>query len=102
MRHQSEISAFFGETIEFLTQEGEAGLFYQGHLPTAAPNVGQVYVYGDQGLLVERSFRHDPPPGVDDMRVAPENQVFLLPYPIDEDHVTLEHASVKAGDSAPV
>src|SRR5215210_2008401 len=99
---QSEVSALFGETVQFSGQEGEAGLFYQRYFPTAATDVTKVYVGGHQGLLVERRFRHDRPPGVDDVRVAPEDQVLLLSDPIDEDDVALEHAGVEAGDPAPV
>ena len=36
---QSEISAFFDETIQFPGQQGEAGLLYQGHFPAAAPTL---------------------------------------------------------------
>src|SRR5215210_9552710 len=99
---QSEVPALFGETVQLFSQQGEAGLFYQGHFPAAATDVGEVYVYGDQGLLVERPFSHDRPPGIDDVRVAPEGQVVLLSDPIDEDNVALEHAGVEAGDPAPV
>src|SRR5919112_6745719 len=102
MCRQSEIPAFFCETIQLPGQQGEAGLFYQGHFPAAATNVAQVYVRGDQGLLVERRFRHDRSPGVDDVRVAPEDEVVLLSDPIDEDDVALEHAGVEAGDPTPV
>src|ERR671920_2537038 len=56
---QSEVPAFFGETIQFPGQQGEAGLFLQGHFPAASADVAKVYVHGDQGLLVERCFRHD-------------------------------------------
>src|SRR5215210_2116453 len=99
---QSEIPALFGETVYFSGQEGKAGLFHQGHFPAAATDVGEVYVRGDQGLLVERRFRHDRPPGVDDVRVAPEDEVLLLSDPIDEDDVALKHAGVEAGDPTPV
>src|ERR687890_1339625 len=99
---QSEIPAFFGETIQFPGQQGEAGLFDQGHFPAASAGVAKVYVCGDQGLLVERPFRHDRPPGVDDVRVAPEDQVVLFSDAIDEDDVALEHAGVEAGDPTPV
>src|SRR5215208_992782 len=101
-RRQSEIPAFFGETVQFPGQQGEAGLFNQGHFPAAARDVAKVYVYGDQGLLVERPFRHDRPPGVDDVRVAPEDQVVLFSDAIDEEDVALEHAGVEAGDPTPV
>src|SRR5215217_4416659 len=99
---QSEIPAFFGEAVYFSGQEGEAGLFHQGHFPAAAPDVAEVYIGGDQSLLVERRFRHDRPPGVDDVRVAPEVQVVLSSDAIDEDNVALEHAGVEAGDPTPV
>src|SRR5215210_1469364 len=102
MCRQSEIPTFFGETVQFFGQEGEAGLFYQGHFPAAATDVAQVYVRGDQGFLMDRPFRHDRPPGVDDVRVAPEDEVLLLSDPIDEDNVALEHAGVEAGDPTPV
>src|SRR5215218_6228948 len=46
---QSEVPAFFGETVQFFGQQSEAGLFDQGHFPAAA-DVAKVYVYGDQGL----------------------------------------------------
>src|SRR5215203_3927368 len=101
-RSQSEIPAFFGETVQFPGQQGEAGLFNQGHFPAAAADVAKVYIYGDQGLLVERPFRHDRPPGVDDVRVAPEDQVVLFSDAIDEDDVALEHSGVEAGDPTPV
>src|SRR5215217_3590844 len=65
---QSEIPAFIDETVQFFGQEGEAGLLYQGHFPAASADVAKVYVYGDQSLLVEWPFRHDRPPGVDDVR----------------------------------
>src|ERR687893_869879 len=48
---QSEVPAFFGETIQFSGQEGEAGLFHQGYFPAAAPDVAEFYIYGDQGSL---------------------------------------------------
>src|SRR5215213_2339821 len=99
---QSEVSALFGETVYFSGQEGETGFFYQGHFPAAAADVAEIYVGRDQGLLVERSFRHDRPPGVDDVRVAPEVQVVLFSDAIDEDNVALEHAGVEAGDPTPV
>src|SRR5215217_509200 len=96
---QSEIPTFFGETVYF---SGEEGVFHQGHFPAAASDVAEIYVGGDQGLLVERRFRHDHPPGVDDVRVAPEVQVVLFSDAIDEDNVALEHAGVEAGDPTPV
>src|SRR5918993_2170767 len=99
---QSEIPAFFDETVQFPGQQGEAGLLYQGHFPAAATNVAEVHVYRDQGLLVDRRFSNDRTPGIDDVRVAPEGQVILLSDPIDEDDVTLEHAGVEAGDTTPV
>src|SRR5215212_6186382 len=99
---QSEVSALFGETVYFSGQEGETGLFYQGHFPAATTDVAKIYVYGDQGLLVERPFRHDRPPAIDDVRVAPEGQVVLFSDAIDEDDVALEHAGVEAGDPTPV
>src|SRR5918993_2098020 len=99
---QSEIPAFFGETIQFPGQQGEAGLLDQGHFPAASADVAKVYVHGDQGLLVDRRFRHDRPPGIDDVRVAPEDQVVLFSDSIDEDNVALEHAGVEAGDPTPV
>src|SRR5919107_2206309 len=99
---QSEIPAFFGETVQFPGQQGEASLFDQGHFPAASADVAKVYVYGDQGLLVDRRFRHDSPPGIHDVRVAPEDQVVLFPDPVDEDNVALEHAGVEAGDPTPV
>src|SRR5215212_9802094 len=99
---QSEIPAFFGETIQFPGQQGEAGLLYQGHFPAASADVAKVYIYGDQGLLVDRRFRHDSPPGIHDVRVAPEDQVVLFSDSIDEDNVALEHAGVEAGDPTPV
>src|SRR5918992_2830596 len=99
---QSEIPAFFGETIQFPGQQGEAGLLDQGHFPAAPSDVAKVYVHGNQGLLVERPFRHDRPPGVNDVRVAPEGQVVLFSDAIDEDNVALEHAGVEAGDPTPV
>src|SRR5215203_3589144 len=102
MYRQSEIPALFGETVYFSGQEGETGLFHQGHFPAAAADVAEVYVGGDQGLLMERRFRHDRPPGVDDVRVAPEDQVVLFSDAIDEDNVALEHAGVEAGDPTPV
>src|SRR5215210_186112 len=102
MCRQSEISAFFCETVQFSGQESEAGLFHQGHFPATATNVAQVYIRGDQGLLLQRRFRHDRPPGVDDVRVAPEDEVLLLSDAIDEDDIALEHAGVEAGDPAPV
>src|SRR5215212_5596932 len=40
---QSEIPTFFGETVQFPGQQGEAGLSYQGHFPTAATDVAKVY-----------------------------------------------------------
>ena len=100
MCRQLEIPAFFGETVQFPGQEGEAGLFYQGYLPAA--DVAKVYVHGDERLLVTRSFRHDRPPRVDDVRIAPENELILLSDPVDEDDLALEHAGVKAGDVPPV
>src|SRR5215216_5195952 len=99
---QSEIPAFFGKTVQFPGQQGEAGFFDQGHFPAASADVAKVYVYGDQGLLVDRRFSHDRPPGINDVRVAPEDQVVLFPDSIDEDNVALEHAGVEAGDPAPV
>src|ERR687889_317743 len=99
---QSEIPALFGETVYFSGQEGETGLFHQGHFPAAAADVAEVYVGRDQGLLVERCFRHDRPPGVDDVRVTPEDQIVLFSDAIDEDNVALEHAGVEAGDPTPV
>src|ERR671917_1038409 len=45
---QSEVPAFFGETVYFSGQEGEAGLFHQGHFPAAAADVTKVYVGGGQ------------------------------------------------------
>src|SRR5215211_8670569 len=99
---QSEVSALFGETVYFSGQEGETGFFYQGHFPAAAADVAEVYVGGDQGLLVERPFSHDRPPGIDDVRVAPEVQVVLSSDAIDEDNVALEHTGVEAGDPTPV
>src|ERR671921_3014375 len=99
---QSEVPALFGETVYFSGQEGETGLFHQGHFPAAAADVAEVYVGGDQGLLMERRFRHDRPPGVDDVRVAPEDQIVLFSDAIDEDNVALEHAGVEAGDPTPV
>src|SRR5918992_4281294 len=99
---QSEVPAFFGETIQFPGQKGEAGLLDQGHFPAASADVAKVYVHGDQGLLVDRRFRHDRPPGINDVRVAPEDQVVLFSDSIDEDNVALEHAGVEAGDSTPV
>src|SRR5919107_64248 len=94
---QSEVPALFGQTVYFSGQEGETGLFHQGHFPAAAADVAEVYVGGDQGLFMERRFRHDRPPGVDDVRVAPEDQVVLFSDAIDEDNVALEHAGVEAG-----
>src|SRR5215217_2956518 len=73
MRRQSEIPAFFGETVQFPGQEGEAGFFHQGHLPATAANIAEVYVHGDERLLVTRSFGHGPPPEIDDVRITPEN-----------------------------
>src|ERR671916_3238682 len=67
---QSEIPAFFGQTVQFPGQQGEAGLFDQGHFPAASADVAKVYVHGDQVLLVERPFSHDRPPGINDVRVA--------------------------------
>src|SRR4028118_1684304 len=99
---RSKVTAFFSKTLELLSQEGEAGLFYQGHLPTAAPDVVQGQVYGEQGLFVTGPFRHDPSPRVDDVRVTPENEAVLFSHPINEYDVTLEHAGVKAGDVPPV
>src|SRR3712207_3366970 len=99
---QLEIPAFFGEAVYFSGQEGEAGLFHQGHFPAATSDVAEVYIGGDQSLLVERRFGHDRPPGVDDVRVAPEVQVVLSSDAIDEDNVALEHAGVEAGDPTPV
>src|SRR5215213_1148100 len=99
---QSEIPAFFGETIQFPGQQGEACLFDQRHFPAASADVTKVYVYGDQGLLVDRRFSHDRPPGINDVRVAPEDQVVLFSDSIDEDNVALEHTGVKAGDPTPV
>src|ERR671910_695751 len=99
---QSEIPGFFDETVQFPGQQGEASLFYQGHFPATAADVAEVYVYGDQGLLVDRRFGHDRPPGVHDVRVAPEGQVVLLSDSIDEDDVALEHTGVEAGDPPPV
>src|ERR671910_6563 len=101
-RRQSEIPGFFDETVQFPGQQGEASLFYQGHFPATAADVAEVYVYGDQGLLVDRRFGHDRPPGVHDVRVAPEGQVVLLSDSIDEDDVALEHTGVEAGDPPPV
>src|SRR5215213_10167755 len=77
-------------------------LFDEGHFPAASADVAKVYVYGDQGLLVDRRFRHDSPPGIHDVRVAPEDQVVLFSDSIDEDNVALEHAGVEAGDPTPV
>src|SRR5215213_10983833 len=99
---QSEIPALFDETVQLPGQQGEAGLFDQGHFPAASADVAKVYVYGDQGLLVDRRFRHDSPPGIHDVRVAPEDQVVLFSDSIDEDNVALEHAGVEAGDPTPV
>src|SRR5215208_864553 len=99
---QSEISTFIDETVQFSGQQGEAGLFHQGYFPSPAPDVAKIYVYGDQVLLVERPFSHDRPPGIDDVRVAPEDQVVLFSDTIDEDDVALEHAGVEAGDPTPV
>src|SRR5215212_7552824 len=99
---QSEIPAFFSETVQFPGQQGEASLLYQGHFPAASADVAKVYVYGDQGLLVDRRFSHDRPPGINDVRVAPEDQVVLFSDSIDEDNVALEHTGVKAGDPTPV
>src|SRR5215211_948958 len=99
---QSEIPAFFGETVQFPGQQGEAGLLYQGHFPAAPADVAKVYVYSDQSLLMHRRFRNDRPPGVDDVRVAPEDQVVLFSDAIDEDDVALEHTGVEAGDPTPV
>src|SRR5215217_4410467 len=99
---QSEVPAFFDETVQFPGQQGEACLFDQRHFPAASADVAKVYVYGDQGLLVDRRFSHDRPPGINDVRVAPEDQIVLLSDSIDEDNVALEHAGVEAGDPAPV
>src|SRR5215207_8776289 len=99
---QSEIPAFFGETIQFTGQQGEAGLLDQGHFPAASADVAKVYVYGDQGLPVDRRFSDDRPPGINDVRVAPEDQVVLFSDSIDEDNVALEHTGVEAGDPTPV
>src|SRR5215207_4032275 len=99
---QSEVPAFFDETVQFPGQQGEACLFDQRHFPAASADVAKVYVYGDQGLLVDRRFRHDSPPGINDVRVAPEDQVVLFSDSIDEDNVALEHAGVEAGDPTPV
>src|ERR687898_2894726 len=99
---QSEVPAFFGETIQFSGQDGEAGLFHQGYFPAAAPDVAEIYIYGDQGPLVERPFSHDRPPGIDDVRVAPKDQVVLFSDTIDEDDVALEHTGVAAGDPTPI
>src|SRR5215218_958811 len=99
---QSEIPAFFGETVQFPGQQGEAGLLYQGHFPAAPADVAKVYVYSDQSLLMHRRFRNDLPPGVYDVRVAPEDQVVLFSDAIDEDDVALEHTGVEAGDPTPV
>src|SRR5215207_438754 len=99
---QSEIPAFFGETIQFSGQQGEAGLLDQGHFPAASADVAKVYVYGDQGLPVDRRFSNDRPPGINDVRVAPEDQVVLFSDSIDEDNVALEHTGVEACDPTPV
>src|SRR4028118_718691 len=99
---RSKITAFLSKTVEFFTQESEAGFFHQGYLPTAAPDVVQVYVYGDQGLFVTGSLRNDAPPGVDDVGVARENETALFPHPISDYNVTLKHAGIKAGDVPPV
>src|SRR5919106_6569444 len=99
---QSEVPAFFGETVQLPGQKSEASFFDQGHFPAAAPDVAEVYIYGDQSLLVARPFSHDRPPGIDDVGVAPEDQVVLFSDTIDEDDVALEHAGVEAGDPAPV
>src|SRR5215216_6093472 len=99
---QSEIPALFDETVQLPGQQGQAGFFDQGHFPAASADVAKVYVYGDQGLLVDRRFSHDRPPGINDVRVAPEDQIVLLSDSIDEDNVALEHAGVEAGDPAPV
>src|SRR5215203_2373673 len=40
---QSEIPTFFGETVKFPGQQGEAGLFHQGYFPAAATDVAKVY-----------------------------------------------------------
>src|SRR5215212_5442284 len=40
---QSEIPAFFGETIQFPCQQGEAGLLQKGHFPAASADVAKVY-----------------------------------------------------------
>src|SRR5829696_1614115 len=99
---QSEISTFIDETVQFSGQQGEAGLFHQGYFPSPAPDVAKIYVYGDQVLLVERPFSHDRPPRIDDVRVAPEDQVVLFSDTIDEDDVALEHAGVEACDPTSV
>src|SRR5918993_167785 len=99
---QLEISTFIDETVQFSGQEGETGFFHQGYFPSATPDVAKIYVYGDQGLLVERPFSHDRPPGIDDVRVSPEDQVVLFSDAIDENDVALEHAGIEAGDPTPV
>src|SRR5919112_6769988 len=99
---QSEIPAFFGQTVQFPGQQGEAGFFYKGHFPAASADVAKIYVYGDQNLIVDRGFSHDRPPGINDVRVAPEDQVVLFSDSIDEDNVALEHTGVEAGDPTPV
>src|ERR671911_3169065 len=53
-RRQSEIPAFFDETVQFPGQQGEAGLLSPGHLPATAADAAEGYVYGDQGLPVDR------------------------------------------------
>ena len=91
----SQVTAFFNKTVELLAQECKTSLFDQGHLSTASPDVVQVYVCGDQSLFGTGSFRHNPPPGVDDVGVAQEEKVILFSDPIDEDHVTFEHAGLR-------
>src|SRR5215208_4521992 len=99
---QSEISTFIDETVQFSGQQGEAGLFHRGYFPSPAPDVAKIYVHSDKVLLVKRPFSHDRPPGIDDVRVAPEDQAVLFSDTIDEDDVALEHAGVEAGDPTPV
>src|SRR3712207_5906176 len=102
MNRVSCFSTTRGSIIATRCQEGKTSLFDQGHLSTAAPDVVQVYVRGDQGFFVGGPFYCNPPPGVDDMGVAQENEAFLLPDPVDEDHVAFEQAGVEAGDVPPI
>src|SRR5918993_1812805 len=46
---QSEIPAFFDETVQFPGQQGEAGLLYQGDFPAGGAEPGWGAAYPDPG-----------------------------------------------------